>query len=93
MANQELGKLALWFDRNEMFLNFSKSKAITFDKSPNRSLSGNENHVHFKGTRIKMRDKLLGVEFNQKITWGHTLQSFLASLAALLRYYIDHDTY
>lgn len=74
IANNELIRIASWFQANKMSLNTSKTKRIIFKqstiaKSTNNRNNSNELNIEGDTTDIVTRVKLLGVEFDNKLTW------------------------
>ena len=96
VINKELGKVDKWLRDNKLFINYSKTKFLLFNKtSKNCKFS-----VKINGFLIEQSDsiKYFGVVLDDKLNWKKHLSSLKSKLSrscfvlSKLRYYLDVST-
>ena len=96
VVNRELSKIDVWLRANKLFINYSKTKFLLF----NRTAKKCDFNVMVNGFVIEQSEsvKYLGVVLDDKLNWRAHLKSLKSKLSrscfvmSKLRYYLDTDT-
>ena len=96
VINKELSKIDEWLRKNRLFINYSKTKFLLFNKTAKKK----KFFVKVNGFEIEQSEsiKYLGVVLDDKLNWKAHLKYLKAKLSrscyimSKLRYYLDTST-
>lgn len=83
MANSALLPVKQWFHNNRLSLNISKTKALAFSLSRYDSSNLPPITIAHEHVELVTNARLLGIDFNAKLTWNFQVSNILAKLSGI----------